>query len=114
MSLKIGNTLDANHYWAKGFENQFQQLPRNGWYVFKKTQVEINSRIEQYERLYKKHVILESELAKAKAKGKAIGVLKIDLDKMRNEINLLEKQLDKENTKEKHSEEKNELLEHHN
>jgi hypothetical protein len=28
------------------------------------------------------------------------------LDKMRNEINLLEKQLDKENTKEKHSEEK--------
>jgi hypothetical protein len=43
-------------------------------------------------------VILESELAKAKAKGKAIGVLKIDLDKMRNEINLLEKQLDKENT----------------
>jgi len=36
MSLEIGNTLDANHYWAKGFENQFQQLPKNGWYVFKK------------------------------------------------------------------------------
>jgi len=60
--------------------------------------------------------MLESELdkAKAKAKGKVVGFFKIDLDKMRNEINLLEKKLDKEKTKAKHLEEKNELLEHHN
>jgi len=58
--------------------------------------------------------MLESELAKAKAKGKVVGVFKIDLDKIRNEINLLEEKLDKEKTKAKHLEEKNELLEHHN
>jgi hypothetical protein len=34
-------------------------------------------------------MILESELAEAKAKGKTVGVFKIDLDKMRNVINLL-------------------------
>jgi 2',3'-cyclic-nucleotide 2'-phosphodiesterase (5'-nucleotidase family) len=59
-------------------------------------------------------VKLESKLAKAKAKGKAVGVFKIDLDKMRNEINLLEEKLDKEKTKAKHLGEKNELLKHYN
>jgi len=34
-------------------------------------------------------MILESELAEANAKGKTVGVFKIDLDKMRNAINLL-------------------------
>jgi Sec-independent protein translocase protein TatA len=58
--------------------------------------------------------MLESELAKAKTKGKAIGVFKIDLDKMTNEINLLEEKHDKKKSKAKHLEEKNELLEHHN
>ena len=66
------------------------------------------------ERLYKKHMMLESELAKAKAKGKVVGVFKINLDKMRDEINLPEEKLDKEKGKAKHLEEKNELLEHHN
>jgi len=56
--------------------------------------------------------MLESELAKAKAKGKVIGVFKIDLDKMRDEINLLKEKLDKE--KANALEEKNGLLEHHN
>jgi len=40
-------------------------------------------------------MMLESELAKAKAKGKVVGVFKIDLDKMRDEINLPEEKLDK-------------------
>jgi len=39
--------------------------------------------------------MLERELAKAKAKGKVAGVFKIDLDKMRDEINLPEEKLDK-------------------
>jgi hypothetical protein len=47
-------------------------------------------------------------------KSKAVGVFKIDLDKIRNEINLLEKKLDKENAKTKNLEEKNEMLKHHN
>jgi len=38
--------------------------------------------------------MLERELAKAKAKGKVVGVFKIDLDKMRDEINLPEEKLD--------------------
>ena len=79
-----------------------------------KTQVELESRIEQYERLYKKHVMLESELAKAKAKGKFVGVFRTDLDNNRNEINLLEKKLHKEKAKAKHLEEKNELFECYN
>jgi hypothetical protein len=56
----------------------------------------------QYERLYKKHVMLESELAEAKSKGKVVGVFKINLDKMGNEFNLLEKKLDEENAKANH------------
>jgi hypothetical protein len=40
-------------------------------------------------------VVLESELAEEKAKGKAIEVFKTDLDNKRNEISLLEKKLDK-------------------
>jgi hypothetical protein len=57
----------------------------------------------------------ESELAEEKAKRKAIGVFKIDLDNKKNEINLLEKKLNrKKKGKENHLEEKNELLECHN
>lgn len=58
-----------------------------------KTQAKLESRIEQlksgieqYERLYKKHLMLESELTEAKSKEKAIGVFKTDLDKMRDKI----------------------------
>jgi DNA-binding transcriptional regulator GbsR (MarR family) len=58
-----------------------------------KTQPELESRIEQlesgieqYERLYKKHLMLESELTEAKAKEKVVGVFKTDLDKIRDEI----------------------------
>jgi hypothetical protein len=43
--------------------------------------------------LYKKHVMLESELVEAKAKEKAVGVFKTNLDNKKNEINLLEKKL---------------------
>jgi hypothetical protein len=46
----------------------------------KKTQAKLESWIEQYERLYKKHMMLESQLAEAKAKEKVVGVFKIDLD----------------------------------
>jgi predicted RNase H-like nuclease (RuvC/YqgF family) len=45
--------------------------------------------------LYKKHVMLESELAEAKAKEKTVGVFKTDLDNKKNEINLLEKKLNR-------------------
>jgi hypothetical protein len=61
----------------------------------KKTQAKLESYIKKNERLYKKHMMLERELAKAKAKGKVVGVFKIDLDKMRDEINLPEEKLDK-------------------
>jgi predicted RNase H-like nuclease (RuvC/YqgF family) len=67
-----------------------------------KTQVELDNRIVQYERLYKKHVMLESELAEAKSKVKVVGVFKINLDKMGNKVNLLEKKLDEENAKANH------------
>jgi hypothetical protein len=43
----------------------------------KKTQPKLESRIKQNERLYKKYMMLESELAKAKAKGKVIDVFKL-------------------------------------
>jgi hypothetical protein len=59
-----------------------------------KTQVELESQIKLYERLYKKHVILESELAEEKAKGKVIRVFKTDLDNKKNE-NLLKKKVDR-------------------
>jgi predicted RNase H-like nuclease (RuvC/YqgF family) len=58
-----------------------------------RTQAELKSQIEQYEMLYKKHVMLESELVEAKAKEKAVGVFKTNLDNKKNEINLLEKKL---------------------
>jgi hypothetical protein len=64
--------------------------------------------------LYKKYVMLESELAEEKTKRKFVGVLKIDLDKMRNKINILKEKIDKNKAKTKHLKEKNELLEHHN
>lgn len=72
-----------------------------------KTQAELESEIEHYKKLYKKYVKLESKLAKTKAKGKVVRVFKINLDKMRNEINLLEEKLNKEKTQTKHLEEKN-------
>jgi hypothetical protein len=46
--------------------------------------------------------MLESELAEAKAKGKVVGVFKINLDKMGNEFNLLQKKLDEEKAKANH------------
>jgi len=46
-------------------------------------------------------VMLESELVRAKAKGKVIGIFKIDLDYKKYKINLLEKKLDKETAKAK-------------
>jgi len=58
--------------------------------------------------------MLESKLVEAKAKEKTVRVFKIDLDKMRNEINLLKDKLDKEKAKEKHLKENKEPLEHHN
>jgi len=58
-----------------------------------RTQAELKSQIEQYEMLYKKYVMLESELVEAKAKEKAVGVFKTNLDNKKNEINLLEKKL---------------------
>jgi predicted RNase H-like nuclease (RuvC/YqgF family) len=59
------------------------------------TQTELESKIEQYERLYNKYVMLKSELTQTKAKGKVVGVFKTNLDNKRNEINLLKKKLDK-------------------
>jgi hypothetical protein len=46
--------------------------------------------------------MFESKLAEAKAKWKVIGVFKINLDKMGNEFNLLEKKLDEEKAKANH------------
>jgi len=50
-----------------------------------RVQKKLESQIEQYEQLYKEHVMLESELAEAKAKEKAVGNSKID------KINLLKR-----------------------
>ena len=58
--------------------------------------------------------MLESELAEEKAKGKVVGVFKIDLDNKKNEINLLEKKLDKKKVKTKHLKENNGMLKFHN
>jgi hypothetical protein len=73
-----------------------------------RVQTELESRIEQYEQLYKEHVMLESELAEEKAKEKVVGNSKID------KKNLLKRELDNEKIRAKHLEEKNGLLEHHN
>jgi len=67
--------------------------------MYSRTQAELKSQVEQYEMLYKKHVMLESELAEAKAKEKAVEVFKTDLDNKKNEINLLEKKLNREKKK---------------
>jgi hypothetical protein len=53
-------------------------------------------------------VILENELAKAKAKGKTVRNSKMD------EIKLLKRDLDNKKIITKHLEEKNRQLEHHN
>ena len=50
-----------------------------------RVQTKLESQIEQYEQLYKEHVMLKSEFAEAKAKEKAIGNFKID------KINLLKR-----------------------
>jgi hypothetical protein len=50
-----------------------------------RVQKKLESQIEQYEQLYKEHVMLESELAEAKAKEKAVRNSKID------KINLLKR-----------------------
>jgi len=73
-----------------------------------RVQTELESRIEQYEQLYKEHVMLESELAEEKAKEKVVGNSKID------KKNLLKRELDNEKIRAKHLEEKNGLLEHYN
>jgi len=51
---------------------------------------------------------------KQKPKEKVVEVFKIDLDNKRNEINVLDKKLDKEKAKVKNLEEKNGLLKCHN
>ena len=43
--------------------------------------------------------MLEKELDEANSKGKAVGVFKVDLDKIKNEINLLEEKFNKEKVK---------------
>ena len=58
-------------------------------------------------------MILESELAIAKIKGKTIEVFKTNLDNRRNKMNLLDKKLDKKKAKTKNFKEKNRLLECH-
>jgi hypothetical protein len=60
-----------------------------------RTQTKLESQIEQYERIYKKHVMLKSELVEEKPKEKLLGSSKL-IWKKRNEINLLEKKLAKE------------------
>jgi len=71
-----------------------QHVPRtNGFFQFSRLfkdqsvlEIIVESGIKQYERLYKKHLMLESELTEAKTKWKAFGVFKTNLDKMRDEI----------------------------
>jgi predicted RNase H-like nuclease (RuvC/YqgF family) len=60
-----------------------------------RTQTELESKIEQYERLYNKYVMLKGELTETKAKKKVVGVFKTDLDNKRNKINPLKKKVDK-------------------
>jgi predicted RNase H-like nuclease (RuvC/YqgF family) len=63
--------------------------------ISSRTQTELESKIEQYERLYNKYVMLKGELTETKTKEKIVGVFKTDLDNKRNKINLLKKKLDK-------------------
>lgn len=75
--------------------------------LFSKVQAELESRNEQYELLYKIHMMLEGELAKARTRGNVIKNSQIE------EINLIKRKLDKAKIKIKQLEEKNGLLEHH-
>ena len=75
--------------------------------LFSKVQAELESRNEQYELLYKIHMMLEGELAKARTKGNVVKNSQIE------EINLIKRKLDKAKIKIKQLEEKNGLLEHH-
>jgi disulfide oxidoreductase YuzD len=73
-----------------------------------RVQAELESRIEQHEQLYKEHMMLESELAEAKAKGKVVRNSQTD------EINLLKRELNNEKIRLKYLEVKNKLMKHHN
>jgi hypothetical protein len=42
-----------------------------------RTQTKLESQIEQYERIYKKHVMLKSELVEEKPKEKLLGSSKL-------------------------------------
>jgi len=67
-------------------------------YLFSKVQVELKSQIKQYELLYKKHVMLESELAEVTVKEddannsqtKEIDLIKRKFDKVKIRIKHLE------------------------
>ena len=85
--------MDVNSTKLNALKSNFNDYKERA-YMSLKTQVELESWIKLYERLYKKHVILESELAEEKAKRKVIRVFKTDLDNKKNE-NLLKKKVDK-------------------
>jgi predicted transcriptional regulator len=75
--------------------------------LFSKVQTELESRNEQFELLYKIHMMFEGELAKARTRGNVVNNSQIE------EINLIKRKLDKAKIKIKQLEEKNGLLEHH-
>jgi hypothetical protein len=76
--------------------------------LFSKLQAELKSQIEQYELLYKKHVMLKSELVEVTVKEDAVN------NSQTKEIDLIKRKLNKVKIRIKHLEEKNGLLEHHN
>ena len=82
-------------------------MPRKRRFVFKGPS-KVKSQIEQYELLYKKHVMLESELVEVIVKEDAVN------NSQTKEIDLIKRKLDKVKIRIKHLEEKNGLLEHHN
>jgi hypothetical protein len=76
--------------------------------LFSKLQAELKSQIEQYELLYKKHVMLKSELVEVTVKEDAVN------NSQTKEIDLIKRKLNKVKIRIKLLEEKNGLLEHHN
>jgi len=79
-----------------------------------KTRVELDYQIKKNKRLTRNMWCCKVSWLKQKPKEKVVEVFKIDLDNKRNEINVLDKKLDKEKAKVKNLEEKNGLLKCHN
>ncbi|KAL3592250.1 hypothetical protein D5086_010890 [Populus alba] len=96
--------------------NDYQESVEYNQDKFLHVQAELLDRIEKYDELNKKYVMIESQLAElqySKRKGKEEEVVKTELATKKNEIRMLKAKLDKERERVKQLTEKWEASEKH-